>query len=103
MAVDYGAMYPDEEDIKLAFDRSMSILLSEIQNLQEINRRLLEGKTFVDEEKCAEILHCSVSSIPAGLPYYRASRTGSKGVLYKLCEIYDFIEERRVPRKEKEE
>lgn len=97
--VDYGAVYPDEEDIQLAFDRSMSIILSEIQNLKEINKRLLEGKTFVDEEKCAEILHCSVNAIPAALPYYRASRVGSKGVLYKLCEIYDFIEERRVPKK----
>jgi len=96
--VDYNALYPDEEDINLAFDRSFSIIQEELQNLREILKRSLEGKTFVDETKCAEILHCSVRDIPASLAYYRASRTGSAGVLYKLSEIYDFIEERRVPR-----
>ena len=93
--LDLGSVYPDEEDIKLAFERSMSIILDELQNLKDINKRLLEGRTYVDEDKCAEILHCSVKEIPAALPYYRASRTGSKGVLYKLSEIYEFIEERR--------
>ena len=98
MAVDFGAIYPDEEDIKLAFDRSYSIILEELQNVKEILKRTLDGKTFVDETKCAEILHCSVKDIPASLAYYRASRTGSSGILYKLSEIYEFIEERRVPR-----
>lgn len=97
--VDYGAVYPDEEDIQLAFDRSMSIINEELQNLKEIMKRVMDGKTFVTEDKCAEILHCTVKNIPQALPYYRASRTGSSGVLYKLSEIYDFIEERRVPRK----
>lgn len=98
--LDLGSVYPDEEDIKLAFERSMSIVLDELQNLKEINKRLIEGRTYVDEDKCAEILHCSVKEIPAALPYYRASRVASKGVLYKLSEIYDFIEERRVPKKQ---
>jgi len=98
--LDLGSVYPDEEDIKLAFERSMSIVLDELQNLKEINKRLIEGRTYVDEDKCAEILHCSVKTIPAQLPYYRASRTGAKGVLYKLSEIYEFIEERRVPKKQ---
>ena len=97
--VDFGSLYPDEEEIKLAFERSLAIVLDELQNLKDINKRLLEGRTYVDEDKCAEILHCSVSSIPAQLPYYRISRTGSKGTVYKLSEIYEFIEERRVPRK----
>ena len=97
--LDFGSVYPDEEDIKLAFERSMSIILEEIQNLKDINKRILEGRTYVDEEKCAEILHCSVKSIPSVLPYYRISRTGSKGTVYKLSEIYEFIEEHRVPRK----
>ena len=96
--VDYGAIYPDEEDIQLAFDRSMSIIESELQNLKEIMKRVMEGKTFVTCDKCAEILHCTVKTIPAALPYYKASRTGNAGILYKLSEIYDFIEERRVPR-----
>lgn len=98
MAVDFGAIYPDEEDITLAFNRSYSVIQEELQNLKEILKRTLEGKTFVDEKRCAEILHCSVKEIPASLPYYRASRTGAAGVLYKLSEIYEFIEERRVPR-----
>ena len=96
--VDYNALYPDEEDISLAFDRSFSTIQEELQNLREILKRSLECKTFVDEKRCAEILHCSVKEIPASLAYYRASRTGSAGVLYKLSEIYEFIEERRVPR-----
>ena len=98
--IDFGTLYPDEEDIKLAFERSISIIQEEMQNLRDINKRLIEGKSYVDEDKCADILHCSVASIPASLPYYRISRTGSKGTVYKLSEIYDFIEERRVPRKQ---
>ena len=97
--LDLGSVYPDEEDIKLAFERSMSIVLDELQNLKEINKRLIEGRTYVDEDKCAEILHCSVKQIPQALPYYKASRVASKGTLYKLSEIYEFIEERRVPKK----
>ena len=96
--LDLGSVYPDEEDIKLAFERSKSIVMDELQNLKEINKRLLEGRTYIDADKCAEILHCSVKEIPAGLPYYRASRTGNKGMLYKMSEVYEFIEERRVPR-----
>ena len=101
--VDFGAMYPDEEDIKLAFDRSYSIVLQELQNLKEILNRTIEGKTFVTEDRCAEILHCKKNEIPQALPYYRASRVSSAGTLYKLSEIYNFIEERRVPKKAKEE
>ena len=100
MAVDYGAMYPDEEDIKLAFDRSYSIVQEELQNLKEILKRTIEGKTFVDAKRCAEIFHVKESEIPAALPKYRGSRSG---YLYKLSEIYDFIEERRIPKKDKEE
>lgn len=97
--LDLGSVYPDEEDIKLAFERSMSVILDELQNLKEINKRLIEGRTYIDADKCAEILHCKVSEIPTALPYYRASRTGNKGMLYKISEVYEFIEERRVPRK----
>lgn len=95
--LDLGSVYPDEEDIKLAFERSMSIVLDELQNLKEINKRLIEGRTYVDEDKCAEILHCSVKEIPAALAKYRGSR---RGYLYKISEIYDFIEERRIPKKQ---
>lgn len=97
--LDLGSVYPDEEDIKLAFERSMSVILDELQNLKEINKRLIEGRTYIDADKCAEILHCKVSEIPTALTYYRASRTGNKGMLYKISEVYEFIEERRVPRK----
>lgn len=97
--VDFNAVYPDEEDITLAFERSMSIILEELQNLKTILKRTLNGRTYVDKTKCAEILHCKESEIPASLPYYRASRVGSAGILYKLSEVYDFIEERRVPKK----
>ena len=95
--VDFGAIYPDEEDVMLAFNRSMSIIEEELQNLKEIMKRSLEGKTFVSAEKCAEIFHCSVSEIPAALARYRGSRSF---YLYKLSEIYEFIEERRIPKKQ---
>ena len=94
--LNFGSIYPDEEDIKLAFERSMSIVIDELQNLRDINKSLLEGRTYVDEDKCAEILHCSAKEIPQALPKYRGSR---RGYLYKLSEIYEFIEERRVPKK----
>lgn len=97
--LDLGSVYPDEEDIKLAFDRSHSTILDELQNLKDILKRVMDGHTYVDKTKCAEILHCKENEIPAQLAYYRASRVGSAGVLYKLSEIYGFIEERRVPRK----
>lgn len=97
--IDFGTSYPDEEDIKLAFDRSMAIINEELQTLRDIIKRLLEGHSYVDADKCAEILHCTVESIPASLPYYRISRVGNKGTVYKLSEIHEFIEERRVPRK----
>ncbi len=97
--VDFNSIYPDEEDIKLAFERSMATIQEELQNLRDITKRCLEGRTYVDKDQCAEILHCKTNEIPASLPYYRASRTGNAGVLYKLSEIYNFIEERRVPKK----
>lgn len=97
--VDFGAIYPDEEDIMLAFNRSMSIIEEELQNLKEIMKRSLEGKTFVTAEKCAEIFHCGKDEIPAALAKYRGSRNY---YLYKLSEIYDFIEERRIPKKKLE-
>ena len=96
--VDFNSLYPDQEDIKLAFDRSYSIILDELQNVKDILKRVMDGNTYVDKTKCAEILHCKENEIPAALPYYRCSRTSSKGTVYKLSEIYDFIEERRVPR-----
>lgn len=100
--VEFNSVYPDEEDIKIAFERSVSIIQEEIQNLRDINKRLMENHTYIDANKCAEILHCKVSEIPSGLPYYRASRVSTKGILYKLSEVIDFIEERRIPRKSKE-
>lgn len=100
--VDFGTVYPDEEDIKLAVERSVSIIQEELQNLRDINKRLIEGRSYIDADKCAEILHCKVAEIPSALPYYRASRVSTKGILYKLSEVIDFIEERRIPRKSKE-
>ncbi len=97
--VEFNSIYPDEEDIKLAYERSYSVILDELQNLKDILKRVMDGHTYVDKTKCAEILHCKESEIPAGLAYYRASRVGSAGIIYKLSEIYDFIEERRVPKK----
>jgi hypothetical protein len=96
--VDFGSVYPDEEDIKLAVERSISVIQEELQNLRDINKRLMEGHSYIDADKCAEILHCKVSEIPSALPYYRASRVGNAGVLYKLSEVIDFIEERRIPK-----
>lgn len=97
--VDFNSLYPDEEDIKLAFDRSYSIILDELQNVKDILKRVMDGNTYVDRTKCAEILHCKENEIPAALPYYRCSRVGNAGIIYKLSELYDFIEERRVPKK----
>lgn len=97
--IDFGTIYPDEEDIKLAFERSVAIIQEEMQNLRDINKRLIEGNSFIDADKCAEMFHCKVSEIPAALPYYRVSRVGNKGTLYKMKEVIDFIEERRVPKK----
>lgn len=97
--VEFNSIYPDEEDIKLAFDRAMSLRREADRDIEDIFNRLIRGHTYIDKDECARVLHCKASEIPAALPYYRASRTGNAGVLYKLSEVYDFIEERRVPKK----
>lgn len=94
--IDYGAIYPDEEDITLAFERSMATVREELSNLEQILKRTLEMKTFINEDECAAIFHCKKNEIPQALPRYRGSRSG---YLYQLREVYEFIEERRIPKK----
>lgn len=99
--VDFGSIYPDEEEIKLAFDRSMSVINEELQNLRDILKRLMNGNCYIDSEQCAQVFHCKISEIPVGLPKYRANKPlGGNGYLYKLSEIMNFIEERRIPKKQ---
>lgn len=99
--VDFGTIYPDEEAIKLAFERSMSVINEELQNLRDVFKRLMDGNCYINSEQCAQIFHCKISEIPSVLPKYRANKAlGGNGYLYKLSEIMDFIEERRIPKKQ---
>lgn len=91
--LEINAIYPDEEDLLEAFNREMAILRSTVANVETLFKRILENKKFVDENTTAEILHCKVDEIPARLTKYRPSRAS---YVYKLADIYDFIESKKI-------
>lgn len=94
--LELDSMYPDEEDLTDAFNREFAILRDSLSNIEQLFKRTLQSKTYLDEDETSEILHCKPDEIPAALPKYRASR---RGYLYSLKEIYDFIEARRIPKR----
>lgn len=95
--MDLGAMYPDKEDLQIAFDREFAVLRESLGNVEQLFKRILESKQFLDDKETAQLLHCSVSEIPMAIPRYRGSRAG---YLYRLDEIYEFLESKRVPKRQ---
>lgn len=95
--LELNSIYPDEEDLKEAFNREMATIQEGIQNLNELFRKMLGKNTYVTDEYVAQLLHLSVDDIPVKIPKYKVSRVGV-GYLYKLSEVVDFIESKRTVR-----
>lgn len=94
--LELNSIYPDEEDLKEAFNREMATMNESIQNINELFKRMFSMNTFVTDEFVANLLHTTVSDIPVKIPKYRVSRVG--GYIYKLSEVYEFIESKRTVR-----
>lgn len=91
--LEINAIYPDEEDLTEAFNREMAVLRTTVGNLETLFKRILENQKFVDEEVVAQLLHCKIDEIPMKLIKYRPSRAG---YVYKLSEVYEFIESKKI-------
>lgn len=91
--LDLGKLYPEGEDIQLAFNRSMSIIREEMTNLEWLMKKMLEGSTYISEEEVAKMFRCKVSEIPSLLVRYRPSK---QIYLYKVKDVIDFIEARKL-------
>lgn len=94
--MDLGSQYPDSEDIREAFDREFGTLMSAVSNIQFLFKRIMEGQTYLDDNEVAQLLHCKPNEIPVAIPKYRGSR---QGYLYKRQEIEDFLESKRIPKR----
>lgn len=95
--LDLNSMYPDSEDLTEAFNREFATLRDSLSNIEQLFKRVLQGKTFLDDEELAELLHCKVSEIPQSIPRYRGSRAG---YLYRVDEILEFLEGKRIPKRQ---
>lgn len=91
--LELNSTYPDQEDLTIAFNRAMAGVRDNLADLEILFKQIFEGRTYIDEEDTAKLLHCKISEIPQRLPRYRASRIG---YLYKVKEVIDFIESKRI-------
>ena len=94
--MDLNSIYPDEEDLTLAFNREFAALRESMANIESLFKRVLESKQFLDDEETAQLLHCSIQEIPAAIPKYRGSRVG---YLYRKDEIINYLETKRLPKR----
>lgn len=92
--IEIDSTYPDSEDILLAVNRSVSQAREAINDLEQIVKRVLEGKTFISDEEVADIFHCEINEIPAKLVKYRP--VAKRGYVYKIEDVYKFIESKRI-------
>lgn len=91
--LELNTSYPDKEDIELAKERCFASIRDSITDLELLFKRIIEGNIYLDDEETAKLLHCKKNEIPQRLVRYRASRVG---YLYKLSEIYEFINSKRI-------
>lgn len=91
--LELDSTYPDQEDITIEFNRLVSSIRDNLTDLEILFKKIFEGKTFIDEDEVAKILRCKVEELPQKLPKYRPSRNT---YLYKVSELFEFIEERKL-------
>ena len=95
--LELNSIYPDEEELKEAFNREMATLQESVQNLTELFKRMLSKNTYVTDQFVADLLHVSIDNIPVKIPKYKVSKT-TVNYLYKLSEVEKFIESKRTVR-----
>lgn len=93
--LDLNSTYPEAEELTLAFNRTMAQLRDNLTDLELLFSRIMKGETFVSEEEVVSILRCkNKGDIPAALRRYRPG--GKTGYLYKVDEIYRFINSKAI-------
>lgn len=86
--------YPEQEDLQLALNRCMSTIRDSLSDLELLFKTIIEGRTYIPDEDVAKLLHCGVKEIPQRLPRFRVNHVG--GYLYKVADVYQFIESKRI-------
>ena len=89
--MDLGAMYPDKEDLQIAFDREFAVLRESLGNVEQLFKRILESKQFLDDKETAQLLHCSVNEIPMAIPRYRGSNPSPLHLILHLVHCFRFF------------
>ena len=92
--INLDSMYPDSEELLDAYNREMAVIKSSMDNLEQLFKRILQNQQFISDKEVAEILHCSVNSIPQKLVRYRPSKVGC--YLYKMADVLAFIESKKI-------
>ena len=87
--------YPDEEDLSICFNRIMAQLRDSLGDLEQLFKRMLEGRTYISQEELCTFLRCKRDEIPERLPRYRIGQT----YLYQVKEILEFLDSKRIPKK----
>jgi hypothetical protein len=92
--IEINSTYPEVEDLTLAANRCLSQAREAVSDLEQLVKRVLEGRFYITDEECAEILRCKVSEIPARLTKYRP--VAKRGYVYKVSDVFEFIESKRI-------
>lgn len=89
---DLNTEYPDKESIQEAFDRITARLRNDIMDMELLFKRIIDGRTYISIEDASALLRCSSDELPNKLPKYHVGRN----YLYKVSDIIEFVESRKV-------
>jgi hypothetical protein len=92
--IELNSTYPEVEDLTLAINRCLSQAREAINDLEQVAKRIVENRFYITDEECADILRCEVSEIPARLTRYRP--VAKRGYVYKVSDVIEFIESKRI-------
>lgn len=90
--LDLDIQCPETEDIEEAINRCFASIRDNIADIEMLVKRLASNQTFITSEKAAQILHCAENAIPDRVIRYHVGRN----YLYKVKDIYDYIELKKV-------
>ena len=90
--IELNSEYPDKESIKDGFTRIMANIREDLSDMELLMRRVIDGRTYMTKEEVAAMLKCGEDELPQKLVKYHVGRN----YLYKLSDIFEFVESRRL-------
>ena len=90
--INLNTEYPEKEDIEEARDRIFARLREDINDLELLFKRIIDGRSYLSKDEVAMMLRCTEDELPKALPKYQAGRN----YIYKVADVVEFIESRRL-------